>query len=131
MPTAREPSADPATDAEAEVERRFAAGQRDRLAAIVSAAVIEEHRTAPVGDHSPALSALLTAMRQAPVAQKLALLETKAGAEWMIVRLSGEPGVPHDLSDSARYTTLDAALHAVFLRRLVELGLTVDQRGRA
>lgn len=114
------------TDPVAEVERLFATRQRDRLSAILSAEVIEEHRMAPVGNHSPALSALLAAMRQAPVANKLALLETKPGEEWMIVRLSGEPGVPHDLSDAARYTTLDTALHAVFLRRLSELGLSVD-----
>jgi branched-chain amino acid transport system permease protein len=118
-------------DPEAEIERLFASRQRDRLAAFVSAEVIEEHRATPVGNHSPALSALLTAMRQAPVANKLALLETKPGEEWMIVRLSGEPGEPHDLSDAARYTTLDAALHAVFLRRLAELGLRVEPEERA
>jgi branched-chain amino acid transport system permease protein len=115
-------------DSIAEIERLFASRQRDRLAAIVSADVIEEHRTAPVGDHTPALSALLAALRQAPVASKLALLETEPGAEWMIIRISGAPGVPHDLSDTARYTTLDAALHAVFLRRLAELGLLAGPR---
>ena len=47
----------------------------------------------------------------------------------MIIRLSGEPGVPHDLSDTARYSTLDEALHAVFLRRLAEIGLTAGPGG--
>jgi branched-chain amino acid transport system permease protein len=116
-------SSSSAADGEAEIERCFARHQRARLAAIVSAQLVEEHRTAPVGDHSPALTAVLTALRQAPVAGKLALLETKVGEEWMIIRLSGERGVPHDLSDTARYTTLDAALHAVFLRRLAALGV--------
>ena len=104
------------------------ARQRGQLAVLVTKDVIAEHRAAPVGDHSPALSALLVALRQAPVRGKLALLETVSGKEWVIIRLSGEPGVPHRVDGARRYSSLDRALHAVFMQRLADLGL-LDEHG--
>ena len=120
---------DPRANIEAEVVARFRARQRARLAHIVTPEVIAEHRATPIGNHSPGLSTLLTWLRQAPTLDKLALLETRPGEEWMTVRLSGSQGVPHHVDETTRHTTLEAALHEVFLQRLEESGLMDDSGG--
>lgn len=112
-----------ARDAEREIVERFGERQRDRLAALVTPDVVAEHAAHPVGDPSPALAVVLAAMRQSTTAGKLALLETVVDREWAIVRLSGVPGIPHRIEGSERYRSHDAALHAVFIRRLDEMGL--------
>ncbi len=99
------------------------ANRRALLRALVSPELVAEHAARPVGHHSPALAQLLAVFRQAPVAGKLALYAPEPGARWQIIRLSGSQGVPHDMSDSARFSSLEDALHEVFLRRLVDYGL--------
>jgi branched-chain amino acid transport system permease protein len=118
-----------AQHAEQEISAAFARRQREHLARLVTPELIAEHAARPIGDPSPALALVLAAMRQSPTAGKLALLETSVEREWAIVRLSGEPGTPHDSTDPERYTTRDAALHAVFLRRLAEMGLPGTEGG--
>ena len=93
------------------------------LAALVTDETVEEHRREPAGHHSPALAQVLAYLRQAPTAGKLAAHAVDPGRQWQVVRLSGEPGVPHDLSDPDRFGSEDAVAHEVFLRRLAELGL--------
>jgi branched-chain amino acid transport system permease protein len=110
-------------DRESEARSVFDANLRERLIALVTPDLVEEHRRNPVGHHSPALAVVLAALRQAPTRGKLALLAIEPGRQWMIMRLSGQPGVAHDLSDPARFSDENVALHEVFLRRLGELGV--------
>lgn len=116
-------------DREPDALSLFEASLRARLADLVTPELLDEHRRNPVGHHSPALGVVLTALRQAPTQKKLALLAIEPGPQWMIIRLSGRPGVAHDMSDPARFLDENAALHEVFVRRLDELG--VHTSGRA
>ena len=106
----------------------FDAGLRERLIRLVTPDLLEEHRRNPVGHHSPALAVVLAALRQAPTRGKLALLAIEPGCQWMIIRLAGEQGVDHDLSDPARFSDENDALHEVFLRRLGEAGVPDIER---
>ena len=112
---ARDPQAGAVAARRAEIE----AG----LAALVSEELVEEHRRRPTGHHSPALAQVLAYVRQAPTAGKLAAYAVEPGRRWQVVRLSGEPGTPHDMADPARYASEDQVAHEIFLRRLDELGL--------
>jgi branched-chain amino acid transport system permease protein len=115
-------------DRESDVRAVFDAHLRARLTELVTPSLLEEHRRNPVGHHSPALGVVLTALRQVPTRGKLALLAIEPGRQWMIIRLSGEQGVDHDLSDPARYSNENDALHEVFLRRLGEAGIHETER---
>lgn len=113
-------------DRGAEVEERLDATIRDDLRRLVTARVIEEHRRRPTGRHSPALAQVLAFLRQRPIEGKLAVLATLPGQQWLIIRLSGVPGVPHQPVDGGPYRSEGEALHAVFLRRLADMGVEVD-----
>jgi len=95
----------------------------ERLAPLLSVEVVEEHRRAPSGHHSPALAQILTYLRQAPTPGKLAAYAVVPGRQWQIVRLSGLQGTAHDTSDPGRYDSEAAVAHEIFLRRLNELAL--------
>jgi|GEM_PF-750031 len=115
----------PSRDREAEVTAVRLDEIRGRLASLVTAELVDEHRRQPIGHHSPDLAEVLVYFRQAPTAGKLAAVATEPGRQWQVVRLSGTPGVPHDLDDPARFDSVDAVSHDVFLRRLAELGWPV------
>jgi branched-chain amino acid transport system permease protein len=118
--------ADPFRDRGPEAEGVFVRQLQARLAELVTTEVVEEHRLAPVGHHSPALSHVLAYTRQRPTEGKLAILATTPGYEWVVLRLSGEPGVPHQLLEDMRFPHEAESLHALVLRRLSELGLEVE-----
>ena len=99
------------------------------LAPLVTDELVEEHRRRPVGHHSPALAQVLAYLRQAPTAGKLAAYAVEPGRSWQVVRLSGVPGRPHDLSDPARFASEAEVGHEIFLRRLAELGLRPGDPG--
>lgn len=115
-------------DRDVDVLELFLERRRDRLAALVTGPLIEEHRHRPIGDHSPGLAAVLVAMREQPVAGKLALYESVADREWQVIRLAGERATAHDLSGPDHHSSLADALHAVFVQRLVEWGLAGSGR---
>lgn len=94
------------------------------LVALVTPALVDEHRLAPGGPHSPALARVLAYLRQAPTEGKLAIHAPRAGG-MRILRLSGSQGVPHEDLGPAGVDgpcAEDAAAHDVFLRRLRALG---------
>ena len=115
-------------DRESEVQSVFDANLRARLTELVTPDLIEEHRRNPVGHHSPALGIVLTALRQVPTRGKLAVWAIEPARQWMIIRLSGQQGVAHDLSDPGRFFDEDEVLHEVFLRRLGEAGVSDIER---
>ncbi len=96
------------------------------LLELVTPELIEEHRRASDGMHSPALALLLAHLRQSPVAGKLVVHASSPGREWRILRLSGEQAVPHDTSDPRVFRSEAEAVHAVFLERVDALRLRLD-----
>lgn len=94
---------------------------RDYLKTLVTDALIEEHRAKPLGQHSEALERVLNYFRRAGVTDKYAVLAEKPFAAYRVVALSGKRGVPPRQVDDVVHTSMDAALHAVFLRRVNDL----------
>jgi len=111
--------------AEAVISARYESSLRERLSRLVTPAIVDEHARNPTGDHSPALAMVLTAMRQAPVAGKRALLVDEAGREWRMITLSGDRDQPHTVADTPAFETEIEGLHAVFLQRLADLGVEI------
>lgn len=100
---------------------QFDALQRRFLRSLVCPAVIEEHRRKPLGQHSEPLARLLHYFRERPVEGQYAVLRARGGGRFGIVRLSGRRGVAPASAGPERYDTLDAAYHAIFLKRIEEL----------
>jgi hypothetical protein len=95
---------------------------RAQLRELVTDAVIEEHRRRPLGQHSDALERLLNYFRRGGLAGKFGLLQRDQGrAEYRIVVFPGVRGAPATVEEAPVYDSLNAAYHAVFLRRIASL----------
>ena len=103
------------------VGRVFERHLRDRLRGWISPEVIAEHEAKPLGQHSDHLERMLNYFRKAPIPDKYAVYCTKPFEAYRVVALSGIPGVPPRIVDDRIYPSLDAAYHAVFLRRVNDL----------
>src|SRR5882672_7130569 len=101
--------------------RRFDASLRADLKRLITDEMIEEHRTTFGKRRSDALERVLTYFRSAPVADKYAVLAIKPFAVYRIVALSGRRGVPPRAIDDQVFTSPEAALHGVFLKRVQDL----------
>jgi len=101
--------------------RVFERGLRDRLRDWITPDVIAEHEAKPLGQHSDHLERMLNYFRKAPIPDKYAVYCTKPFESYRVVALSGIPGVPPRVVDDRTYPSLDAAYHAVFLRRVNDL----------
>ena len=109
-------------DKQAIYYRRFDKRLRDRLKALVTPDVIEEHRQKPLGQHSDALSRLLNYFRRGEVADKYAIIRQAGNFHsYKIVAFSGVRGAPPRLVDDRIYTDINEAYHAVFLLRVNDL----------
>ena len=76
---------------------------------------------APVGHHSPNLQRLLRVMRSGPVKGKYALLVTKPGREWTLIRCSGQMGVSPTVYWDNIFLSIEDAEREVFRLRWKEL----------
>ena len=76
---------------------------------------------APIGHHSLNLQRLLRAMRSGPVKGKYALLMTKPGREWTLIRCSGQVGVPPAIYWDHIFLSIEDAEREVFRLRWKEL----------
>lgn len=94
----------------------------EQVGALVTRDLIEEHRRNPVGFHSPDLERILRHLRRQPTAGKYVLVCTRRDEEWAIGELSGVRGVGPRIVGEERFSSLAAAQHGVFLRRLEALG---------
>ena len=103
--------------------RRFDKRLRERLKALITPELIEEHRRAPLGPHSDALSRVLNYFRRGEMPDKYAILQEGDPGSWRysVMALSGEPGKPPRVVDDRLYDTRDEAYHAVFLLRVNDL----------
>ena len=104
-------------------ERRFDKRLRERLKAMITPALIEEHRLAPLGPHSDALARVLNYFRRGEMPDKYAILQDGPPDAWTysVMALSGEPGKPPRVVDDRHYASRDEAYHAVFLLRVNDL----------
>ena len=102
--------------------RRFQKRLRDRLKALITPALIEEHRRNPLGQHSDALSRVLNHFRRGEVADKYAIMRQPGQFHaYKIVAFSGVRGAPPRLVDDRLHGDINAAYHAVFLLRVNDL----------
>lgn len=101
--------------------RRFDGWQKAELKALITDALIDEHRTTNGKRRSDALERVLTYFRRAAIADKYAVLAVKPFAEYRLVALSGRRGVPPRAVDDRAYATPEEALHAVFVKRVQDL----------
>ena len=95
----------------------------EEIGALITPEVIEEHRRQPIGFHSDPLERILVYLRRQPQAGKYVVVYTVRDREWRIGRLSVTRGVAPEVVAEDRFTSLEAAEHAIFLRRLADLGL--------
>jgi len=102
-------------------KRVFERNLRERLRSWITPALIAEHQAKPLGQHSDHLERMLNYFRKAPIPDKYAVYCEEPFAKYRIVALSGLPGVPPRVVDDKTYDSLDAAYHAVFLRRVNDL----------
>lgn len=85
--------------------------------------IIEHARNVAGPGHSPELEILLRYLRRNPIRSKprYVLIETQPFREWVIGLHSRRRGDPPALTE-ARFTDFAEAQHAIFLRRLLDLG---------
>jgi branched-chain amino acid transport system permease protein len=109
-------------DKQAIYYRRFDKRLRDRLKALATPEVIEEHRQKPLGQHSDALSRLLNYFRRGEVSDKYAIMRQPGQFHaYKILAFSGVRGAPPRLVDDRIYSDINEAYHAVFLLRVNDL----------
>jgi branched-chain amino acid transport system permease protein len=101
--------------------RRFDARLRADLKKLITEDLIQEHRATFGKRRSDALERVLTYFRSTAVADKYAALAVKPFAEYRIVALSGRRGVPPRVVDDQIFTSVEDALHGVFLKRVQDL----------
>jgi branched-chain amino acid transport system permease protein len=101
--------------------RRFNRHVRETLKPLITEQLIAAHRERPNGPHDDALSRVLNYFRRASVIDKYAILAVRPFAEYRLIALSGQRGVPPRLLDEQSYPSEDAAMHAVFLKRVQDL----------
>jgi hypothetical protein len=99
---------------------------RSKIRDLVDAELIEEHRRHPIGEHSPNLDVVLSYLRRSPNrdAPRLVLVAADSGG-WRIAEWSRVRGDPLTMADGETYGSREEAEHAVFLRRLAQVGIDV------
>ena len=108
-------------DRQLQVYEDWDAKQRERIRALLTDALIEEHARRPIGQHSDTLERVLAYFRRQPAPGKYIAVATKPWEEYRIAQLSGVRGEPPRFVDDRTFPTEDAALHAVFLLRVQAL----------
>jgi branched-chain amino acid transport system permease protein len=107
--------ADTTSDREVVYREHFDTIRREYLRMLVSPDIIEEHRRAPLGQHSEGLERLLIYFRQRPAAGKYAIKVVEPFKAYRIVALSGHRGAPPRAVDDKVYGPADEAYHGLFL----------------
>lgn len=119
-------------DKTADWMRWFSAERRQRLVALVTPELIDEHAADPRGGttpHSAALQEVMLALRAAPTVDKpFAYIETPY-RRYRLGRMQGR-GKPPEIMPGKVYDSECAAIHAVFLARLDWLGLGAGTKQR-
>ena len=109
----------PAThDRQLETYALFNARLAQEIRALLTPALIEEHRQTPLGRQSDALSRVVNFFRRPA---KYGLYARRPMREWVLVSIPVLPGAPPAPIDDIVYTNEADAIHAVFLRHVADL----------
>lgn len=109
---------------------RFERALRERLAGLVTDALVAEHAARPLGPHSDELARVLTYFRGAPVEGKHVVIAVERDKLWRIGRITrSDPSTTPVLLEEGSYDSYETALHAVFLRRLDDLRAETQAAG--
>ena len=109
-------------DRQVEVYLEFQRRLRARMRNLLSDALIAEHEARPLGPHSDDLQRVMNYFRQQPQPGKYILVAVQPWAEYRIGVLSGARGEVAKVLDDERFTSEEAGLHGIFLRRVRDLG---------
>lgn len=90
---------------------------------LVTPELVREHAQQPFGPHSTSLAGLLNVLRRGGGNLNGKYVVVERSGRYYLGRLCGTPGGGVDVDLIAFYPTRDQAEHAVFCRRLVELGM--------
>jgi branched-chain amino acid transport system permease protein len=91
-----------------------------RIRALITDDLIEEHRRSPRGHHSDALDRVLRFFRVAPIPGKEIVLESVPFERYHVGVMTGVPGRPAEVLPET-YGSYEETLHAIFLRRVTRL----------
>lgn len=105
-------------DRQHQVYAMFNARLRADIRRLVTPALIEEHRQAPLGPYSDALGRVVNFFRRPP---HYGLYSPVPMRQWQIIALPITPGSDPTPLDEVRYASEADAIHAVFLRHIAEL----------
>jgi hypothetical protein len=89
--------------------------------------LIEEHRRAPFGPHSPDLALVVDVLRRNGGQLEGKLVVVDRGGGYALARLVGRRGEAVGDPFPDGYESRPAAEHAVFVARLVDLGLVGER----
>lgn len=112
------PQNDPALETAAFLDERIA---KNQILPRITDDLIEEHKNNPLSEHSDDLQRVLHYFQRQPVPDKYVIIETDRDATWKLGKLSGDRGEPPEILDTETYKSLEAAQHAVFVKRVDEL----------
>lgn len=96
----------------------FNARLKSEIRALVTPALIEEHRRKPLGRHSDELERVLNFFRRPPA---YALYSRVPMREWQLIRLPIAAGSPPAPLDATVYRDEAEAMHALFMRNVDDL----------
>src|SRR5438067_2317527 len=119
--TTPEPAGALPADRQLQLYAIWDAEMRTRLRPLATDDVIAEHARNPLGQHSEPLARLLNYFRRVPQAGKYVIVSTRPHQEWQIALLSGRRGVAPTPIPGAVFASWEAAIHAVFVRRVEDL----------
>ncbi len=108
-------------DRQLQVYADWDAKQRERIKALITDELIEEHRARPLGQHSDALERVLNYFRRQPQTGKYIVVATEPWQEYKLGVLSGVRGKTTEILDDETFATEEEAMHGVFLRRVRDL----------
>ena len=111
-------SATAGQDRQHQVYAVFNARLKAEIRGLVTPALIEEHRLAPLGPYSDALGRVVNFFRRPP---QFGLYSPVPMRQWQIIALPIAPGSDPAPLDDTRYTSEADAIHAVFLRHIAAL----------
>ncbi len=100
------------------VYARFNAAKRAEIKALITPALIEEHRLKPLGQGSDALERVKNYFARPPY---YGLYSRTAMREWQLIRLPVTSGAPPQPLNDTVYRDENTAYHAVFLRHVEDL----------
>ncbi len=108
-------------DKQVQVYADFDQKLRERIKALITPELVEEHAARPLGQHSDELERVLNYFRRQPQAGKYVIVATSPWEEYRIGVLSGVRGQPPTILDDETFATEDEALHGIFRQRVRDL----------